>query len=141
MHVKRIHRGWALCLEPGEELIGCLKELMREHGIGSGTVSGLGAVGRVRLGCYLLSEKRYVEREVTGDLEVVGLTGTLSWTEEGEPFPHVHIVLTDEQFAATGGHCFEAEVSITLELFVRDWGERIERRRDEASGLHLMDLA
>jgi hypothetical protein len=140
VQIKRFHRGWALRLEPGEELIGSLKELMREHGIGSGAVTGLGAVGRARLGCYLLSERRYVEREVAGDLEVVGLSGTLSWTEAGEPFPHVHIVLTDENFAATGGHCFEAEVSITLELFVRDWGERIERRRDEAIGLHLMDL-
>lgn len=126
-------------LDPGEELIACLKDLMREHDIGSGTVTGLGAVGRALLGCYHLSERRYSEREVSGDLEVVGLSGTLSWFE-GEPFPHVHIVLTDADFVATGGHCFAAEVSITLELLVRDLGEHVDRRRDEAVGLHLLDL-
>jgi predicted DNA-binding protein with PD1-like motif len=139
MRVQRVQGGFALRLEIGEELIGSLANLMREHDIGSGAVTGLGAVNHARLGCWLVSEKRYADRVVEGDLEVVGLTGTLSWYD-GKPFPHVHLMLTDGDFTATGGHCFEARVSATLELFVRDWGGRIDREMDDVVGLHLMDL-
>jgi len=139
MRVQQVEGGYALRLEIGEELIGSLAALMREHDIGSGAVTGLGAVDHARLGCWLVSEKRYTDRVVEGDLEVVGLTGTLSWYD-GNPFPHVHMMLTDRDFTASGGHCFEARVSATLELYVRDWGVRVDRRQDDAVGLHLMDL-
>lgn len=139
MRVKQIRGGYAIRLERGEELIASLAAFMREYDIGSGAVTGLGAVDKARLGCYRVAQKDYADHHVEGDLEVVGLTGTLSWYE-GEPFPHVHLMLTAIDFEATGGHCFEARVSATLELFVHDWGERIERRADAAIGLHVMDL-
>lgn len=139
MHVQRFHAGYAVRLDAGEELIASLAELMREQDIGAGAVNGLGAVGSARLGCWLVGEQRYVDRVVTGDLEVVGLTGTLSWYDD-EPFPHIHLMLTNADFEATGGHCFEARVSATLELFVRDWGVRVDRHMDPGIGLHLMEL-
>lgn len=139
MRVKQIDGGFLIRLERGEELIASLAALMREHDIGSGSVTGLGAVDRARLGCYLLEQQDYSSREVSGDLEVVGLTGTLSWYD-GEPFPHVHLMITDEEFGATGGHCFEAWVSATIELVVRTFPDRVDRDRDEAIGLHLMNL-
>lgn len=139
MHVKKVPGGYAVRLEKGEELIASLSALMREHDIGSGAMTGLGAVGRAELGCYCTADKGYAERSLEGDLEVASLTGTMSWFD-GEPFPHVHVVLTDPDFGATGGHCFAAWVSATIEIHVRDWGERIERHRDEEIGLHLMQL-
>ncbi|MCH7825520.1 MAG: DNA-binding protein [Acidobacteria bacterium] len=139
MRVKEVEGGFILRLEKGEELIASLAELMKERDIGSGAVTGLGAVDRARLGCYLLEEQDYSAREFEGDLEIVGLTGTLSWYD-GEPFPHVHLMLTDRDFGAAGGHCFEARVSATIELVVRTYEDRIERRRDESIGLHLMEL-
>ncbi|MGD8328178.1 MAG: DNA-binding protein [Acidobacteriota bacterium] len=139
MRVQQVEGGYALRLEIGEELIASLATLMRERDIGSGAVTGLGAVDHARLGCWLVSEKRYADRVVEGNLEVVGLTGTMSWYD-GSPFPHVHLMLTDDGFNATGGHCFEARVSATLELFVRDWGVHIDRKVDDAVGLHLMDI-
>lgn len=139
MRVNAVEDGFILRLEKGDELIASLAEFMKEHDIGSGTVTGLGAVDRARLGVYLLKEQDYSAREFKGDLEVVGLTGTLSWYD-GEPFPHVHLMLIDRDFQATGGHCFEAHVSATIELVVRTYEDRIERRRDESIGLHLMEF-
>lgn len=139
MRVKKVEGGFIVRLERGEELISSLSELMRTRDFGSGAVSGLGAIDRARLGCYRTEQKDYADCVVEGDLEVVGLTGTLSWFD-GQPFPHVHLMLTDDGFRATGGHCFEARVSVTLELVVRAWSERIERRVDVGVGLHLMDL-
>ena len=139
MQVKQVAGGYAIRLDRGEELIASLAAFMREYDIGSGAVTGLGAVDRARLGCYRVANKDYAERWVEGDLEVVGLTGSMSWYD-GEPFPHLHVMLTDVDFQATGGHCFEAHVSATLELFVRAGSERVERRIDDSLGLHLMDL-
>lgn len=139
MHVKEVPGGYAVRLDKGEEIIASLTDLMRRHDIGSGALTGLGAVSRVRLGCYKVTDKEYVEDTLEGDLEIASLTGTMSWFD-GDPFPHVHVVITDPDFGATGGHCFAAWVSATLELYVRDWGERIDRQRNEQIGLHLMDL-
>ena len=139
MRVKEVEDGFILRLEQGDELIASLAEFMKERDIGSGAVTGLGTVNRASLGCYLLEEQDYSAREFEGDMEVVGLTGTLSWYD-GEPFPHIHLVLTDGNFQATGGHCFEAHVSATVEVIVRTYEARIERTRDEAIGLHLMEF-
>lgn len=139
MRVKRTGDGFIVRLERGEELIASLTALMEEHDIGSGSVIGLGAVDHARLGCFRVEQRDYVDRVVEGDLEVVGLTGTMSWYD-GSPFPHVHLMLTDDGFRATGGHCFEARVSATLELVVRAWDQRIERRADPSLGLHVLDL-
>lgn len=139
MFVQPTEGGYLVRLERGEELVASLARLMQEEEIPAGAVSGLGAVSEARLGCYEVSRKGYRERRFTGDLEVCALTGTLSWYE-GSPFPHLHVVLTGPDFQPVGGHCFEAMVSATLEVFVRVLPERVERRMDEGIGLHLMDL-
>ena len=139
MQVKELEGGYLLRLETGDELIGSLATLMRERGIGCGAIEGLGAVSKARLGCFRMSSQDYIDRSFEGDLEIVGLTGTLSWYD-GEPFPHVHIMLTDDEFQAVGGHCFEAVASATIEVFVRAFDERVERQIDELVGLHLMEL-
>ena len=139
MQTKRVDGGFLVRLHRGEELISSLAELMRQQEIGCGAVTGLGAVAEARLGFYQLSTKSYLERRMEGEFEAVGLTGTLSW-HDGEPFPHVHLLLTDADFQATGGHCFEAIASATLELYVRAHDERVERRVEEDIGLHLMQL-
>jgi len=130
-----------LCrLERGEDIIEGLSELMRREELGCGTVTGLGAVDRARLGLYRVERQQYLDRSFEGDFELCGLTGTLSWHREA-PFPHVHLMLVDEDFAAVGGHCFEARVSATVELFVTAFQEpRVERLMHESIGLHLMDL-
>lgn len=139
MYTKRVEGGFLVRLERGEELIQSLARLMRDEEIGSGAVTGLGAVSDARLGFYQLSTKGYIDRSFQGEFEVVGLTGTMSW-HDGEPFPHVHLLLSDEEFQAVGGHCFEARASATLEVFVRAFDERVERKVEEEIGLHLMQF-
>ena len=139
MYTKRVEGGFLVRLERGEELIQSLARLMRDEEIGSGAVTGLRAVSDARLGFYQLSTKGYIDRSFQGEFEVVGLTGTMSW-HDGEPFPHVHLLLSDEEFQAVGGHCFEARASATLEVFVRAFDERVERKVEEEIGLHLMQF-
>ena len=46
MRVKEVEDGFVLRLEQGDELIASLAEFMKERAIGSGAVTGLGAVNR-----------------------------------------------------------------------------------------------
>lgn len=130
-----------LCrLERGEDVIEGLSELMRREELGCGAVTGLGAVDHARLGFYRFERQQYRDRVFDGEYELCGLTGTLSWHEE-EPFPHVHLILVDDDFRTFGGHCFEARVSATVELFVIAFKEpEVDRLLHESIGLHLMDL-
>lgn len=139
MRTVRIEGGWLARLERGEELIAGLRSLMRAEEIGCGAVVGLGATQAATLGFYDLERRDYDRRELDGFYEICGLTGSLSW-HDGEPFPHVHLVLAGPDFRAVAGHCFRAEASATIELWVRAAGTRVERRPDESVGLHLMQL-
>lgn len=139
MRYRALSDGYLLRVERGEEVLAALRTLMQREEIGCGSVTGLGAVGTARLGYYVLEERSYLERALEGPFEVVSLVGTLSW-HEGEPFPHVHVTLSDADFRTLAGHCFEATVSATVELRVRAESGRVERHDDEEIGLHLMDL-
>ena len=140
MFFQAVEGGYIVRVERGEELIGALETLMEQEQIGSGTVTGLGATSFARLGIYDIAARVYVDRTFEGDHEVCNLTGSLSW-HEGAPFPHVHMVLTDFELRAVGGHCFEAIAGATIEIFVRCFGERIDREMDDELGLHLMSLS
>jgi len=140
MFFQAVEGGYIVRVERGEELIGALKTLMEQEKIGSGTVTGLGATAFARLGIYDVEARVYVDRTFEGVHEVCNLTGSLSW-HDGAPFPHVHMVLTDFELRAVGGHCFEALAGATIELFVRSFKERINREMDDDLGLHLLKLA
>lgn len=139
MFYQAVEGGFLLRVESGEDLIAALKVLMEEEEIGSGFVTGLGAVTFARLGYFDMSEREYVDEPFAGVREICSLTGTLSW-HEGAPFPHVHLILTDLEFRAIGGHCFEATAGATIEVFAQCFSERVERRADESIGLHLLSL-
>lgn len=139
MLYKKLSDGYLVRLVRGEEVRAGLAELMLREEIGCGFVSGLGAVSDPEMGYYRLDEKDYIKKRFEGEHEVVGMTGTLSWYD-GEPFPHVHLMLTEPDFNAIGGHCFEATTSATVEMLVRAERDRVDRAFDEAIGLHLMRL-
>jgi predicted DNA-binding protein with PD1-like motif len=73
-------------------------------------------------------------------MEVVNFTGNVALVE-GEQFLHVHVVLSDTDNRAHGGHLKEAEVAVTLEVFLSDFQTEIERVYDEETGLKLFNLS
>ncbi len=140
MFFQSVEGGYIVRVERGEELIGALKTLMEQEQVGSGTVTGLGATSFARLGIYDVEARVYVDRTFEGVHEICNLTGSLSW-HDGAPFPHVHMVLSDFELRAIGGHCFEALAGATIEVFVRSFEERIDRAMDDDLGLHLLKLS
>jgi predicted DNA-binding protein with PD1-like motif len=130
---------YVIRLARGELVMESLTRFCREHAIQSGIFTAIGAVEHVSLGYYNLTTREYAFQTYESPVEVASMTGNIALVE-GEPFVHAHVVLTDTENRAFGGHLEEATVAVTLEVsLVADAGST-ERRLDETVGLKLLDL-
>lgn len=127
-------------LKHGEELHEMLGKYAREHELASAWIEGIGGVERTTLGVYHLDEQKYYWKEFFGPLELLSLKGDLSWVD-GEPFWHIHAVLSDGSFASLGGHVKEMIVGPTCELSITPLETPLTRVHDDDTGLKLLTQA
>ena len=59
MEYRQFPQGFALRLDPGEEVVDCLTKLVEQEDIQLGTVSALGAANDVTIGIFDTAEKKY----------------------------------------------------------------------------------
>ncbi len=131
--------GWALKLEPGEEIVASLQAFAVAHGLRAGAISGIGAVGETELGFFVPSTGAYVRRTFVGDHEIGALTGNLS-ALEGEPFPHCHMILAGKDFVAYAGHLFRGVVTVTCEIQIVTDPGTLRRMRRSDLGFNPLEL-
>lgn len=104
-------RFYALRLLPGQELLAALREFIQQHQLQAAWIAGCtGSLTDVAL--------RFAAREETthlsGTFEVISLGGTLELSGE-----HLHLSVSDENGAMTGGHVMPGNrVRTTLELVI-----------------------
>lgn len=129
-------------LRPGADLLEELQAMALKEDISLGLVSGIGGLKSAAVGIFLPDESRYETREFKGELEICHLSGNIS-LKEGRPFVHAHLVISDRQGRAWGGHLlpgcriFVAEVVI-LSL---EGAKRERLPQTELSGLALWPLS
>ena len=139
MKIREIDGRSMVCGEVGDRLPDDLLALTLRSGWKSGQLSGIGGVKNVELAYFDLAEKRYVPIAVDGVVELVGLTGNLAMVDRA-PFWHLHAIVSDRDGQVRAGHLVRLEVAITLECWLQVSGQSIERKRNEATGLNLLDL-
>lgn len=139
MFFKKFGNIYIIRLKRGEEMVSSLEKLSEEEHIEFAWVSGLGAVSKITLGYYDLGTKEYFWKNFQGDLEISSLQGNISWQGE-KPIIHVHTAIADEKQTSFGGHLKEAIAGGTIELRVETFGDRIEREKDEETGLNLLNF-
>jgi len=128
-------------LRPGADLLEELQTLAQKENIALGHISGIGALNSAAVGIFLRGESRYEAREFMGELEICHLSGNIS-LKDGRPFVHAHMLISDRQGRAWGGHLlpgcriFVAEVVI-LSL---EGAKRERLPQPELSGLALWPL-
>ncbi|MFH1750075.1 MAG: PPC domain-containing DNA-binding protein [Candidatus Micrarchaeota archaeon] len=125
---------FAIRLERGEKLMATLNAFLAERGIIGGYFQAIGAVKNAKIGYFESGKKDYSWKTFQEEMELVSLIGTVS-----ETGAHAHIVIGDAAHACHGGHLLEAEVSITVELFLTEL-KKIRRKGDSATGLKFMEL-
>ena len=126
-----------IVLEKGDYVLESIKGFAMNYNQKSGFFFGIGAVKNPEIGFYDTSQGRYLKRTLEGGFEVISLLGNLSLDKEKNIIVHAHIGLADEEYRMYGGHLFEAQVSVTMELIFIPT-RTIIRRLDEETQLKLM---
>ncbi len=108
----------------GVELVAFVGDLINEHGIGQGLITGIGAVSEATIGFYDQDTREYRESTLTGGLEIVSLLGNIS-QKEGRSHAHLHIGLADHEGRMYGGHLSGARVFLTELVIVEFTGREL----------------
>ena len=124
-------------LDRGEEIIESLASFARKKELGSGWISGIGAVHSTELGYFELETRTYHRRKVDQELELTNLTGNITWSE-GAPVIHAHATLSGPDYTALGGHLFAATIAVTGEFQIIAMPSEVQRSVDDVSGLKLI---
>ncbi|WP_342832763.1 PPC domain-containing DNA-binding protein [Candidatus Hadarchaeum sp.] len=111
-------------------------EFVREKEIKMAIFSVIGAVDDATLGYYHPKKHEYKKIMLKRPLEIANAFGNIS-LKDGQPFAHLHAVLSDAKGRTYAGHLvsatvFAAEIHL-LELI----GDTLEREHDQTTGLAL----
>jgi hypothetical protein len=133
------HAGYFLRLERGEDVPGTIAKFIAQQKLGGAFFTGLGAVEGVKLGYYDLHQRKYLDRDYPGDVELANMTGNVTYVD-GEPFTHAHATIMTADFETFSGHLFSARVAVTVEVNLVATDHRIVREQDDETGLKLMEF-
>jgi len=137
MEYRRFGDMYVLRLEIGEEIVSQLTGFCKAHGIGAGTVAGIGVVRRAKISYFDVRSGQYQHHAIEDYMELTSLMGNIS-IMEGVPYPHLHATLADKNFNLLGGHLSEAEIGVTGEIVLEPLEGVLERKHYQESGLNLL---
>ena len=139
MKSKKINDTYVIKLEKSDKVIESLNRFLEEKQIKNGFFIGLSALSKVELALYRLEDKKYFFKEFEEALEISNLHGNV-FLKDGKPFIHAHIVVSNEEMMARGGHLKEAIVGPTCEIIFIEFEGEIKKEYDEDIGLWLLDI-
>ena len=139
MEYKRIGSKIIFRLEMDEGLMESTQRIATVENVKLASINGIGACSKIEMGYIDLSIKEYVFKTFEGNLEILQATGNIT-LKDGEPFPHIHISVANEECKAFGGHLNEAIISATFEGIMQIMDHEINREFNEDLGLALMNV-
>jgi len=123
----------------GADLKVFLEQTAKQLKIKTAVITCIGAVKRASLAYYDQARKIYLPpHEFNGPHEIVSCTGNIS-LKEGKEFAHLHLVLSDEDGKAFGGHVASAEI-FAAEVYLKVFDGELHREMDVQTGLALWKL-
>jgi hypothetical protein len=114
-----------------------LTKWARDHQVGSGHLTAIGAWRSAVLGYYDLERKAYRKNVVDQQVELLSLVGDFA-VDNGRTVLHAHAVVGLPDGSTRGGHLLEAYTSPTTEVFVTTSSVALQKQLDPASGLDLI---
>ena len=129
--------GYFLRLLRGEDIPATIAAFVAEQSLGGAFFTGLGAIEGVKLGYYDLEQRKYLERDYPGDVELANMTGNVTYVD-GESFTHVHATIMTDKFETFSGHLFSGVVAVTVEVNLVATDHKLTRETDETTGLKLI---
>lgn len=139
MKDKKVEGGYLVRLFPGEEVAASLLQLAESKNLPSAALSGIGGVDEIEIGYFDLKKNEYLHKTIREELEMVSLLGNLSYID-GKPFYHLHGTFGTRSFQTISGHVFRAVISITAEIHLKVFSEKITRSFGPQFQINLLDL-
>ncbi len=138
MRYKKMKNHYVIKISRGEEIVEELINFCGEEEIDSAVFYGIGACSTAEIAFYNIDKKEYEPREINEEMEIVSLIGNIAMLDD-EHIVHAHIVLSDREMKAFGGHLNRAVISGACEIFLTEL-DRLSRRYDDDTGLNLLDI-
>src|SRR5258708_27784948 len=131
-------RQFAVIFYQGDEAFSGLLEFAEKYHITSAHFTAIGAVNGATLGWFDPQRKMYKKIPITGQHEVIGMSGDIA-LYQGKPVVHTHMLVGDSDGTIRGGHVLAAYVSPTLEVMVTVDPVTMQKRFDPDTDLTLID--
>ena len=143
MQVQLLSRGeqtqqYAVIFYQGDEAFSGLQEFAEKYHVTSAHFTAIGAINGTILGWFDPQRKMYKKIPITGQHEVIGMSGDIA-LYQGKPVVHTHMVVGYPDGTTRGGHVLEAYVSPTLEVMVTVDPIAMHKRFDPDTDLTLID--
>ncbi len=129
----------AVRLDPGDDYHESIEKVFHELRWDSGFIWGLGSVENPVLAHYKITSKKYSEVPMHGIYEVASLNGTIAQVNDQLSI-HLHVVVSDEEMKAYGGHLVKGKCSATAELVIFKSAETLTKHLSDESGLKVWDF-
>jgi len=139
MKAKKFNNKYLIRIDKGEEIVETLKEFCEKEDIKLGTIVGIGATDRVKVGLFDVEKKEYHASELKDNFEITSLCGNIS-TMNKDVYLHLHINLCNNEHRCFGGHLNYAYVSATFEGVIEVIEGEVDRCLNDDIGLNLLDF-
>jgi len=127
-------------LQRGSDLLASLEKLAAESGVVGGVFTAIGAVGKAAFTFYDQANHEYVNINKNEELEIVSCSGNFGILD-GSPRIHCHVVFSDREGKAFGGHLMRGtEVFVGEVHLVEVDGVRLERKVDPVTGIAMLSF-
>jgi len=130
---------YVIRIDKGEEVLEQLKKICTDNNIKAGSITGIGATDRVKVGLFNTITKEYLSKELIGSYEITSLIGNIS-RMNNEVYLHIHIGISDENMNVYGGHLNHCYISATCELIIDEIEEDLDRKFNKEIGLNLYEF-
>lgn len=130
MEYKRFDNTMALRLDPGDEVVASILDVVKKENVTLASVTGIGGAGEIGIGVFNTDTKSYDKRTLTGTHEITSLVGNVN-TMQGGTYAHLHITCAGKGGEVVGGHLLRCVISLTAEIFLQIVDGSIDRKRRE----------
>ncbi|MBN1216674.1 MAG: DNA-binding protein [Candidatus Lokiarchaeota archaeon] len=127
-------------LYPDEDIIDSLIKIVKKHNIKSGLINIIGALKKVTLGYFDITQKDYKFETIIDDVELLSCMGNISYKDE-DPLIHLHIIVGRNDFSVNGGHLGQPSIiSVTGEVYIYETSSKIKRLYNNQFKVSLLNI-
>ncbi len=127
-------------VEPNEDLIDAILEMVKYHDIKSGLVNCIGALKEFTLGYFDIESKQYKNKTFNEYVELVSCVGNIAY-KDGEPLIHLHVSVGTRDYKIIGGHLNKPSIiSVTGEVCIIEIDQQLNRANDPRFNLSLLNI-